>query len=173
MPTGIKIFYCYAREDQLLRDKLNRHLAALRRSGQIETWYDRDIQAGTEWRHEIDEYLHAADIILLLVSPHFIDSDYCYGREMNQALERHKAREAHVIPIILRPVDWKKTPIGDLQALPTGGKAITKWRDRDEAFENVATKIRAVVECLLKQKREPKELAYSDQEGKCNPASST
>src|SRR5437763_723144 len=98
MPTQIKIFYCYAMEDQSLINGLNRHLAALRRSGQIETWHDHDIQAGAEWRHEIDEHLHAADIILLLVSPHFLDSDYCYGREMQRALERHKIREAYVIP---------------------------------------------------------------------------
>jgi hypothetical protein len=149
----IKIFYCYAREDKALRDELDKHLGALKRLGQITTWYDRKILPGVEWKREIDTHLNTSDIVLLLVSSHFISSDYCYGIEMRQALERHTAGEAHVIPIILRPVDWKETPIGDLQVLPTDGKPITRWRNRDEAFHSVTQGIRDVIE-MLQKKRE-------------------
>ena len=51
--------------------------------------------------------LDAADVILLLISPDFIASDYCYEREMKRAMERHRKSEARVIPVILRPCDWK------------------------------------------------------------------
>ncbi len=146
---SVKIFYCYAHEDKPLRDELDRHLGALKRSGQITTWHDREIHPGMEWAYEIDMRLNSADIVLLLVSPDFIDSDYCYGREMNQALERHEAKEACVIPIILRPVDCEGTPIDKLQMLPSGRRPITRWHDRDEAFINVARGIREVVRTLL------------------------
>ena len=63
-----------------------------------------------------------SEIILLLISPNFMHSDYCYSIEMRRALERHERGEARVIPVILRPVDWKGTPIGELQALPTDGE---------------------------------------------------
>jgi PleD family two-component response regulator len=76
-------------------------------------------------------------------------SNYCYGVEMRRALERHKAGDAWVIPIILRPVDWKETPIGDLQVLPVNGKPVTTWRNRDEAFQNVASGITEVAKLLL------------------------
>src|SRR2546427_5904176 len=108
MRTGtersIKIFYSYAQEDRALRDELDSHLSTLRRTKHIITWDDHKIQPGLEWKQAIDKQLNSADIILLLLSPHFIESDHCYNVEMSRALERHKKGEARVIPIILRPV---------------------------------------------------------------------
>src|SRR5947207_219206 len=151
---AIKIFYCYAREDKALRDELDKQLAPLKRLGLVATWHDREILPGIAWKREIDTRLNVADIVLLLVSVYFIHSDYCYGVEMRRALERHKAGEAHVIPVILRPVEWKETPLGDLQALPPEGKPITKWRHRDDAFQAVTQGIRDVIEVLRKKSRE-------------------
>src|SRR5260370_3968733 len=70
-----------------------------------------------------------------------MNSDYCYGVEMAQALKRQKIGDACVIPIILRPVAWEETPIGKLQVLPTNAKAITPWSNRDEAFVDVAKRV--------------------------------
>jgi hypothetical protein len=156
----IKIFYCYARKDKELRDELETHLEFLRRSGQITAWYDREIQPGTEWKREIDAHLDSADIVLLLISPNFMRSDYCYGVEMHRALERQRAGEARVIPIILRPVAWERTPLSELQALPTDGKPVTSWRSRDEAFRDVAKGIYEVVGTQAeKLRREQKQSA--------------
>ncbi len=94
----VKIFFCYAREDELLLNKLKTHLRPLQREGLIEVWYDRDISAGTEWETEIKERLNAAQIVLLLVSPDSMDSDYCYSIEMKRALEQRARGEAEVIP---------------------------------------------------------------------------
>src|SRR5260221_2693279 len=99
---AFKIFYCYARKDKELRDELEKHLEPLRRSGQIITWYDRDIQPGMKWKSTIDANLNDSDIILLLISPNFMRSDYCYSVEMHQALEKQKTGELIVIPLILR-----------------------------------------------------------------------
>lgn len=147
----IKIFYCYAHEDKGLRDELEKHLEPLKRSGQITVWHDREIQPGTEWKREIDYHLNIADLVLLLMSPNFMRSDYCYGVEMQRALEKHEAGEARVIPVILRPVDWQETPLSKLQVLPTDGKPISTWRNRDQAFRDVAKGIRVVVGTLLSQ----------------------
>ena len=136
-----------------MRDKLDKHLGALKRLGQITTWHDREILPGIQWKREIDTRLNTSDIVLLLVSSHFISSDYCYGIEMRQALERHTAGKSHAIPIILSPVNWKETPIADLQVLPADGRPITKWRNRDEAFHSVTQGIRDVIE-MLQKKRE-------------------
>ncbi|MFL5656114.1 MAG: toll/interleukin-1 receptor domain-containing protein [Ktedonobacteraceae bacterium] len=152
-PVGaIKIFYCYARKDEKLRDELEKHLGPLKRSGWIITWHDHEIQPGAERESEIDARLRKADIILLLVSPDFIHSDYC-DAQMHRALERHKAGEVRVIPVILRPVDWKATPLSELQVLPEYANPITRWSDRDEAFESVVMGIREIVETLLKARR--------------------
>ena len=117
----------------------------LQRTKVIETWHDRRIMAGDEWKGEIDEHLEAADIILLLVSSDFIASDYCYDVEMGRAMKRHEAGEARVIPVILRNVNWKDAPFAKLQALPKDGKAVMLWGDRDTAWRNVSEGIEAVV----------------------------
>src|SRR6266571_2645464 len=65
---------------------------------------------------------------------------------MQRALERHQAGQARVMPILLRPVDWKGAPFARLQALPTNAKAITSWSNQDEAFADVAAGIRRAIE---------------------------
>ncbi|HEY1352325.1 MAG TPA: toll/interleukin-1 receptor domain-containing protein [Ktedonobacteraceae bacterium] len=131
---------------------LDEHLAALRRQGLITSWHDGEIVAGTLWEKEIEAHLNAASIILLLISPAFIASDYCYSKEMQRALERHRLGRTRVIPILLRPVDWVATPFSQLQMLPTGARPITNWPDHDQALEDVAGGIRRVVDDLLTQK---------------------
>lgn len=148
----VKIFFCYSHEDEELLNKLKAHLKPLQRQGLIDIWYDRDISAGTKWEKEIDKHLNEANIILLLVSPDFINSDYCYGVEMQRALERDKSGEARVIPIILRPVYWQDV-LGNLQALPTDAKPVmsSNWQYQDEAFFNIIEGIRKAIEPLTIQ----------------------
>jgi TIR domain len=151
MHRPIKIFFCYAHEDEELFNKLKAHLRPLQREGFIDVWYDRDISAGTEWEKEISKHLNEAEIILLLITPDFMNSDYCYSIEMKRALERHERGEAHVIPIILRPVHWQVTPLSKLQALPTDARAVTDriWHTLDEAFLIIVEGIRNTMTELL------------------------
>jgi hypothetical protein len=140
-----KIFLSYAHEDEYLKQQLENHLRLLRHQDVAVTWDDRLIEAGGNWEDEIDENLNTADIILLLISEAFMASDYAYQIEMKRALERHEAKHAQVVPIILRPYDWKSAPFGKLQVLPKDGKAVTLWQDRDEAFTNIAEGIRNLI----------------------------
>jgi len=138
----------YAHRDERLWEELKKHLSSLRRSALIDTWHDRRIKPGAALDSVIDSHLATADLILLLISPDFINSDYCYQREMRHALRRHRNGEARLIPIILRPVDWQGTPIGRLLAIPKDGKPVTNWHRRDDAFLDVATSVRRVAEEL-------------------------
>ena len=122
------------------------HLAALKKQGVIETWHDRRILAGDDIDKSISPHIEKDEIILLLVSSDFIASDYCYDIEMKGALERHEQGTAKVIPIILRPCDWKKAPFGKLKAIPQDGKPVTKWTDLDEAYLNITESIREAAE---------------------------
>src|SRR5690348_9655501 len=147
-PTApIEIFICYAREDEKYRQSLEKQLRILKRQGFITIWHDREILPGTEWQSEIDRHLKSAQIILLLVSPDFMDSDYCYSVEMNIAMERHQRGEANVIPIIVRPVYWQDAPFQKLQVLPPGAKPIASqnWHNLDDAFYDVTVGIREAI----------------------------
>lgn len=141
----VTIFFSYAHCDETLRDELETHLATLKREGVI-TWHDRRMAAGDVLDHAISTELEKAQIILLLVSPDFLDSTYCYEREMATALERQREGTATVIPVILRPCDWQTTPLGQLLATPLDGKPISQFADRDAAFTQVAKAVRQAVE---------------------------
>ena len=143
--ASIEVFFSYSHKDEELRDELSKHLSLLKRTRVITGWHDRRIGAGREWSAEIDHHLDSADVILLLVSSDFLASDYCYDVEVRRAMERHHACEARVIPVILRPVDFKGAPFGGLQALPRDARPVTKWSNRDDAFLDVAEGIRAAV----------------------------
>ena len=84
----------------------------------------------------------------MLISPYFMNSDYCYCKQMQRAVERHDSGEVQVIPIILRPTLWRGAPFGKLQALPANGKPVTSWRDKGDAFYNVTQGIQEAIEEL-------------------------
>jgi hypothetical protein len=153
MPEGspLRLFISYSHKDVSLRVTLGDHLAALQLEGVIETWHDRLISAGQEWAGEIKAELEAADIILCLVSAGFLASPYCQDKELKRALERHRAGEALVIPVILKPSDWSSSALGPLQALPANAKPVTKWSNRDEAFTSVAQGIRQAARKLAER----------------------
>ena len=137
--------FSYAHADEQLRNELEVHLAPLRREGLIDPWHDRRILAGQEFKGEIDLHFEAADIILLLVSPDFIASNYCYDVEMKQALERHNRGEATVIPVILRPCHWQDLPFGKLLAATPDGKPVTRFATTDDGFYQVVGSIKRAV----------------------------
>src|SRR5260370_20011219 len=165
---SLRVVLSYAHRDEKLREELNKHLSTLRRSATIKSWDDRKILPGSDFGAEIDLKLREAEIILLLVSSDFMNSDYCYCREMRLALRRHARRQARVIPIIMRPVDWLKTPIGGLLALPKDGKPVTTWHRRDEALLDITKGIRKVAEELTSSQSLPVRLKNRSRIGQPN-----
>ena len=142
----VSLLFSYSHKDEEMRDRLEIQLATLKRQGFIQTWHDRRIGAGEDFVNEIDTHIENADIILLLVSPDFIASDYCYEIEMRRALERHEHGVALVIPVILRPCDWQSAPFGRLNAIPKDVRPISKHADLDEGYLDVAVALRKAAE---------------------------
>jgi pSer/pThr/pTyr-binding forkhead associated (FHA) protein len=149
----IRLFYSYSHKDEAYREELEAHLKVLEREGILEGWHDRMIPAGTDWEGEIDENLEAADIILLMISANFIKSNYCFDKELKRAMERHAAKQAVVIPIIVRSVSYQKTPFAKLQFLPRGGIPVAKWDHPDDAWTDVIDGLRGVIETIRRRGR--------------------
>ncbi len=148
----MKIFVSYAHADDDLRRDLRAHLTAL---DYVDVWDDREIGAGTQWNDEIEAEVDSADIILLLISKDFIGSTYVKEVEIKKALERHRARTARVIPVLLRHCLWKKLEIRELQAFPADEKWVTSsvWDSRDAAFLSVVNGIERVAQELFEDRR--------------------
>ena len=151
MDGPIEMFISYSHKDEALKDELYVHLANLTRQNKIKPWQDRAIEAGSEWDAEIKANLESAGIILLLITPRFIASEYCFDKEMQRAMERHREGTARVIPVIMKPCDWQGTPFSKLQVVPKDAKPVTSWNDQDEALLNVVQSIRRAVDSLAKK----------------------
>lgn len=147
-PTPAKLFFAYAHEDEEYVSDLKRHLSGLERARRIQYWYDRNILPGDEWNREIEEHLNQANLIVLFVSSDFIASDYCHEVEFKRAEELHAQDQARIIPIIVRPVLLKHSPLAKYQCLPVDAKPLANWPSRDDGFVNVVEKIDSVIDDL-------------------------
>ena len=164
MKQAPDIFIAYSHNDLRFKDELKKFLRPLLNTKRASLWDDHDIEAGKEWEAEIKKRLYGADIILLLVSPDSLASDYFYGREVTVSLERHEKGEAVVVPVILRPCAWTITPLAKLEALPAKGKPVTQWPSQDEAFTDIAHSIGEIVENLAETRRKTAAEALQRQE---------
>jgi hypothetical protein len=146
--VAIKVFLSYSHEDEEHRQHFERHLSALVLSGQILIWTDRRPVGGDPIHDLIADHLGQADLIFLLISAHFLGSEYCINREMTPALQRHRNGGARVVPIMVSPCDFKDMPFERLLILPTDARPVTEWPNQDKAWENVARETRRIVEAM-------------------------
>jgi TIR domain len=139
------VFYSYAHDDEVYRERLVTALAPLRQAKFIAEWHDRKIEPGADWNAEIASQADSADLFLVLLSPEFLASDYCQGVEMERAFARVKKGTAKVLPILLRPCLWEVSTFSAIQMIPRDANAITSWPSIDEAYRAVAKEIHAIV----------------------------
>ena len=141
----IKAFISYSSKDQqLMTDELLPALAPLRRLNKLQVWYDRTIDAGADWEKEIMDNLAEADIVLCLVSSDFINSEFCFRREFEVALEDHHKDKKTIVPIRLRECDWDDLALSKIQGRPS--QWIDSFTNRDKAWTEVAKGLKPVIE---------------------------
>jgi len=147
----MKIFISYSHRDEGVVERLITHMAALKREGVVQEWYDRKITAGSILDEAILGELEDSDLVLLIVSPDFIASDYCYERELARAREKAKSGELLIVPVIAEPCDWLGL-LGDLKAIPKDGKPISEWTSQNTALLDVVQELRRIVEAVPRSK---------------------
>jgi hypothetical protein len=149
----ISVFISYAHKDERLKERFLVHLGSLKRQRLIGVWHDRMLRPGEHLDGAIEAELAAAELVILLISPDFINSDYCTEKEMQRAFARAKDGRCKVVPVILKPSLWRDIPIdneggrlGDFVALPHDGEPVTRSRHgRDAALDTVIADIRRLI----------------------------
>jgi predicted nucleotide-binding protein len=147
-----EVFISYSHEDANWHKRLQEHLEPLKRQGVV-FWDDSHVAVGSAWEREIAKKLEESQVVLLLISPSFVSSEF-HRAECLRALDRHNAGDAFVIPLITTPIDWKSLPIRDLKMIPEGGKPISLWRDPDDALEQVPQAIKRALAQLPERRRQ-------------------
>ncbi|MFM7239387.1 MAG: TIR domain-containing protein [Cyanobium sp.] len=149
MTAPLKVFISYAHEDSPWVEKLKSHLSLMERQGILKVWHDRCLTAGEHWAEAIDHALAEAQIVLLLISPDFMNSDYCFGKEMQEALAREQRKEAVVVPVLMRPCDWESAPFAKSNVVPSDNRPVsTHPGGEDEALALVAGELRRLAKKL-------------------------
>ncbi len=144
--ASVQIFIAYSQKDRIFLDALRSHATPLLRKGNVTVWFDGEILPSEQWNDVIKKNLHAADIILMLLSANSLASDYFYEQEVKDAVERHKAGTARVVPVVLSACLWQKTPLAEIQGLPRGVKPIVSYGNMDDAWNEVVEGLWEMVE---------------------------
>ncbi len=146
-PKPYNVFIVYARKDADYLEELRDHLRPMEHAGLLNVWCDREIDPGVKWEKAIIDNMDTADLILLMVSTAYYKSAYIHEKELKHALERHEKGEATMIPIIVRPCNFKvDSIISSLQVLPKDALPVTEWPNRDNAWLDVVNSIQKEVE---------------------------
>ncbi|WP_165423003.1 FxSxx-COOH system tetratricopeptide repeat protein [Ktedonosporobacter rubrisoli] len=147
-PLTIKAVCAYALQDASAYQALEDHLSVLIRQGHLALWHEPLIPLGAEREVELETQLQSASLFLVLVSPALLASKTWTPERLQQMIVRQQAGKVRVVPIILRPCDWQASLLGAFQALPLDGAPISGSSDPDEAWMQVVSGVRRVLEEL-------------------------
>ena len=149
--SNVQLFCSYCHKDDEYLSQFSTQIGTLKRNLGVVEWHDRKILAGRDLDKEIQENLGQADIIVLLLSSNFLDSDPCLD-ELDKALSLRRDGKTTVIPIILRKCPWKDhrsedhgAELSKLLALPKDARPIDHWDKPDDAWMSVYEGIKKVV----------------------------
>ncbi len=151
----VSFFVSYAHADETFKDELLEFLNPLKRANQIKLWDDRAIMVGDKWNDEIIKALEGCEVILLLLSPSFLASDYINDVELVKAMENHKQNKLRIIPIMIKACDLsshivpnEEYKISDFQGLPKNMKPINKWEPKEDGWMNVINGLKPVIKLI-------------------------
>jgi tetratricopeptide (TPR) repeat protein len=152
---AITIFISYATtspQDTAGFNKFTKHLSLLlSRYPTLQCYSSRpgDKSSTTQF---MEARLNQADLIILLTSADFFASKQ---HEMQRALARKEAEGVHVIPVQLQPIAWDSSPLSQYNALPSNGKAISLWPNKDAAFADVVQGMRKILDEIASHETTP------------------
>jgi internalin A len=92
--------------------------------------------------------LAAADAALLLVSPHFLDSEFISKKELPPLLAAAMGRGLRILWVPVSASSFKETEIGEYQAALNPERPLDRMRpaERNQAWVRVCGEIKAALE---------------------------
>ncbi|PAY01863.1 hypothetical protein CKO50_07980 [Pseudoalteromonas sp. HM-SA03] len=148
---SLNLFISYCHADETSKETFEKFLVTLRKNGEIHDWNDRLIDVGDKFDSEIKKNLEESDIVCLLISQDFLNSEYCMNEELFRALNQVENGKSRIVPIILDHCMWLDTEISNYMAIPKDGTPISEFSSENKAWMQVIESIKKVVKKLEKE----------------------
>lgn len=145
MTVPVRLVCSSASADAAFQEQLSTHLLPLVQNGLLTRWSEHHISPGSDIAQERQKAWQEADILLVLLSADYFASAEFDEKLLQQALERHHAKQLLILPIIVRPCDWKSTLFASLPCLPRDQRPISKWEHQDDAFHAIEQDLRQII----------------------------
>lgn len=150
---AIPVFVSYSRRDASVLEELRPMLRLLGESTMLHFWDDRQIQPGDRWEAAIDGSLNKARLALLLVSTHYLSSEYVKERELPQLLQGAREGRIRVFWVAVSPTLWELTELQHFQAVndPTRPLSTLSEADRQQELVAICRSIKKTLETAAPQ----------------------
>ena len=143
--SPLSIHIAYSNDDARLLPKIEQLLVTLQAQGHNIGWQADEIHFGRQWENMREDYLRHVDLLLLLITPSFIATRYCYCNHLKWAIDQHD-QKTYTVPILLRSCMWEGTPFATLPTITPDRKAVDEWSRPTHAFKRIGLDIqRAIV----------------------------
>ena len=143
----MRCFISYSHKDKMMCEKFLTHFGNLERIVDTEHWYDGKIPPGGVIDDMVKKELIAADVVFLLLSPNYINSYYCYEKELITAIRRHEEGKCIFIPVVIRDfVRANNYPFSKLKYVPVDGRPVDSFRSHNDGFVNAFTGIKNLLQ---------------------------
>ena len=137
-PAVAPLFISYSHDDRKWLDRLLVYLAPLRRKGLVRTWSDPDMKPGEQWRESIEEAIASSKVAVLLVSPHFLASEFIANHELPAVLDAASTRGVRIFWIAVSASLSEETEIARYAAANDPARPLDALSRADRGRELVA-----------------------------------
>lgn len=137
------IFISYSHKDKKWLDLILTFLKPYTRNEKVTVWSDEQIKPGSNWEHGIKNKLKTCRVAILLVSPHFLASDYIIENELSLILDRQRDNNLIIYWIAVSHSGYKQTVLFNIQAANNPSKPLDKLTksERDKTLVAITEKV--------------------------------
>lgn len=145
MASAPKVFISYSHKDGRWLEEFQTHLKPLMRGALIDAWADSRLVPGSNWAEEIRRAIDAADLGVLLVTAHFLASDYIAQHELPPLLAKSK-----VFWIAISPSNYGVMDLASKQCANDPGRPLStlKRSARDREWVKLCQKLQEALSAL-------------------------
>jgi internalin A len=137
------VFISYSHLDKKWLDMLLTMLKPLFRSTDMFLLADTSILRGSIWREDAMRAIDRALVVVLLVTPDFLASDFIHEHELPPLLKAAAEGGAKILWVPVRASSYKHTPLNNYQAVldPSRPLASMSAAERDQALVRIGEMI--------------------------------